>query len=693
MALAALLQHRMLVLAVILCLSVLFGLGTKRLEVNNTPEVWLPKGLPSLAEYERFVDQFGDDSMLLIFSEQVDFDSPDWPQTQAEYTAALKTQPGVARIISANDPLHPLAKHLANPEMSAVAWALKLNPELEKAERFTLLESLDALAEQHAEALPGLKMAGADFITRELDQGSKESLGKLSPLVFALLSGLLWWSTRSLKIVLAGLAAVSLTSVWALGLMGWSGQQMNLVLATIPAILAVITIAQMMHLVARFQAQPISPDSNGVNAWAQSIKETWRPCALSAITTAAGFASLGFSELLPVRNLGLFTAFGSMVSWLLVFSLAPALLSLLRAKPAPRRHAFSLSWLEKYMAWVQRWRIAIIGSALVLTLLSAWGVNRLRVESNILEFFPAQHVVPQHYHAAQDALFGLTPFELVLSGDSQVVFSNETAEALRDFVDQAIEAEPLLTQAVSAFPLDAPGNVDLPLLLNAPGIESYVQQEGGQATIRVSLLSRTSSSNACHALAQRLENALEDVFPAGVEAKLTGSATQLIAGQVLLLDTQIRSFCIALGVVTLVILLVFRSLPTLLLSLLPNLLPVALTLGFMGLFGIPLNTATVTVAGIALGLIVDDTLHLLYHYNLANKQGDAAPMLASIRIVARPIMITSVAVAVGFSAFALSPFRPTLYFGLLIAVTSLTAMVCDLLFLPALLQGKRASRD
>jgi len=122
-------------------------------------------------------------------------------------------------------------------------------------------------------------------------------------------------------------------------------------------------------------------------------------------------------------------------------------------------------------------------------------------------------------------------------------------------------------------------------------------------------------------------------------------------------------------------------------SLVPNLLPILVTLGFMGLLEIPLNTATVTVAGIALGLVVDDTIHLLHAWVEARNAG-ATIVAATERMlhhVGRPVLVTSVAVGAGFGVFAFSPFRPTLFFGLLIAVTAVTALLCDLGLLPALL--------
>ena len=150
------------------------------------------------------------------------------------------------------------------------------------------------------------------------------------------------------------------------------------------------------------------------------------------------------------------------------------------------------------------------------------------------------------------------------------------------------------------------------------------------------------------------------------------------------------TFGIALAVTALVVFAGFRSVRVAILALLPNVVPIALTLGFMGWSGIALNTATVTVAGIALGLIVDDTIHFLYRYLLARKRFEPPEAVGfALFTMGKAAIVSSGAVAIGFALFAFSPFKPTAYFGLLIAITAISASICDLVFLPALLARRR----
>ena len=290
----------------------------------------------------------------------------------------------------------------------------------------------------------------------------------------------------------------------------------------------------------------------------------------------------------------------------------------------------------------------------------------------------------------------------MIEGTPEEVLSVETLASLREVVTEIGKKEPLLSQIVSPFFVPEEEGDSLRLLDHVEPLlgqlresseipehlRAYLWSDGERALLRTTLLTTTGSSDACHAFVTRVEPLLDNEFSGALQTRVTGAATLLVHGQVLLLETQIQSFLLALVVVTLIIAGTFRSVKQVLASLLANVLPILLTLGVMGWVEIPLNTATVTVAGIALGLVVDDTIHLLHHYCSLRKQGlDQIPSMSdTLYFVGKPVFITSVSVAAGFVFFAFSPFRPTLFFGLLIALTAVAAMISDLLVLPAVMQ-------
>jgi len=699
----------------VIAVTLALGAAMTGIRFDNTPQTWLPTVGSDLDDYERFLDRFGDDAPIFVWSSGAALDDPDWRSDFVTLAEELRDVLHVSDVetpasagVGEQTPPSPLSFHLESDDGRIAAIAIHPETGLDAAARTTLVVDVETHMARFEERVGPLDLAGTDVITRDLDLGTQRSLGGLSPLVFAAMCGVFWLATRSMRAVGAMLLAVIATSVWTLALVALADRTLNLVLVVVPAILAVVTAAQATHLLSRFQGLDAGDGDAGerrnrVMWWHESIDGCWRPCLLSALTTAAGFASLAVSDIPPIRDLGTFTAIGVLLSFGITFSLVPALLvSTAHVRPRPRERWWTAERAAAYTARVRRRAPLIIGFALVVSGLCGFGLDRLALESHILRFFPEGHRIPRAYAEIEANLLGLTPFELEVEGPRAAVLSDATLDALDRYVEQALAAEPLLQQALSPF-ASAPGaegrsaagaarlralsaDADVP-----DALRRFVWASDDRLVVRTTLAARTSSSNACDALAQRLRARLDHAFPPTVETRITGGASLLIQGQVLLLNTQVHSFAVALVVVTLVIFAVFRRPSIVALSLVPNLMPIVVTLGLMGLADVHLDTATVTVAGIALGLIVDDTIHILHGYWQARRAGlsTESALADTLHHVGRPVLVTSIAVAVGFGVFAFSPFRPTRYFGALLACSALVAVACDLVVLPALLLLRR----
>ena len=514
--------------------------------------------------------------------------------------------------------------------------------------------------------------------------------------------------------VLAIALSAAAASLVALGGLGAAGRSLNLLLAVVPATLVVVATAYALHLLTRFQQLHPTEDQLSACAqrtregqaaraklWAQAMSHTFRPSLLTALTTAVGFGSLGFSRIPPVRDMGIFTALGVLASFWLTFTLLPALL--VRSPAVLPRVSGQAGWSfersAKYVGLLQqhRWAVSLLGVALMVA--AGWGVTQLEVESNVLHFFPEDHDLPASYRAIESDFFGLTSLDLWVEGDREAVLSGRTVAALQRFFSLAADEElaqggpllPVQWGGAELAPEDRAQHLRNGLLQNssgsAEGAQKYLWMSGDQLGLRATLTYRTTSSQAAFGLVERLRSHLAQAdLPEELKARISGSTPLLVRGQVLLLDTQLRSFLLALMIVTGVLWGAFRSLALVLVSLLPNVLPIAITLGAMGYAGIPLDSATVTVAGIALGLVIDDTIHLLHAYSVARRErAPHGAVVEALAQVGRPVLTTSLALSLGFGAFVATSFRPTHDFGLLIAWTGLGALVCDLVLLPAVL--------
>ncbi|MCA8924434.1 MAG: MMPL family transporter [Planctomycetes bacterium] len=652
-------------------------------------------------------------------------DAPDLrlPNAVARARArALLEDPSLAGIVVPRDLKHappppvtrhsvlrddPLSRRLVSAAHDRVGLLIVPRPGLGAEERGAMVSGIREACARDTLQLGGFHLAGPDAITDALDRGSASSFGSLFPLVALVMGLVVYGGLGSARPVLAVVAAAGFASVTTLGLLVAVGRPLNLILVVLPAILAVLTTAYALHLVSRYLDQPTGNgplDGPARRAlWVRAAKETFMPCLLTAATTAIGFGSLVTSSIPPVRDLGAFAAIGAGVCFAGTFVLVPTLLGCMPGfVPRPP----TASWWNAVRAhalrvYLGRQGVLVILAGVALGIGGTVGLMQLQVESHILNFFPPTHELPRASAAIEGSLVGLTPLELWVSAPQELLLSAEGLEGLDGLVAYA-RSERELVQSVSSALEVLPADVSpeaRAALLGAilarppPGLEHSGMLHQGLAHLRITVHAYTRSSESCDALVQDVRAALahppEGVppLPEGVRVRLTGGVPLLVRVQVLLLETQLQSFVLALVLVTFVLGVAFRSLTLVVVSLVPNLLPILVTLGFMGLLEIPLNTATVTVAGIALGLVVDDTIHLLHAY--ASRRGAGASIAQAtegmLLHVGRPVLVTSVAVGAGFGVFAFSPFRPTLFFGLLIAVTAFTALLCDLGLLPALL--------
>lgn len=687
-----------------LLLTAALFLPLRQLRFDNTPESWLPSNSPGMLALDRFRALFGDGAILVA---AIDGDSlPARPAVWQSLRRQIAAVPGVSQVIApafvdpdSDAPPAPMSAFLSSEDNRHAAFLIIPNDGMAVTEKGVLVERLEALL--NSTPLGAFHLAGTSVITHDLDTGSRDSLLTMGPVVALVLCLVLYFTTREWRALAAVLLVIVVASAWSLGLLGFFARPLNLVVVILPAILAVCAITQAMHTLSAFHHLPASLSPR--EAWPLALRQVFKPSLFCALTTAAGFLSLATSSIAPVRDLGLFTAAGVLFTFLLSFTLFPVLLAFSK-QVVPHgvegQNAWSPGRARSLSRWLTASRRPILFAAALVFGLSVYGMMRIRVDSHILEFFPASHRIPRNYHAIENHLLGLTPVDLVFSGPRDALLTDASLATYRRFLEETLRTEPLARQVVSLL-IEPTRSKQLELVMSAAelretleaedlpaGLRSFVRIDKDRITLRTTILTTTASTNDVYQLIERLRLRLAaaPVAP-GISSEITGATPLLIEGQFLLLKTQIQSFATALAIVGLAILIAFRSLRAATVILFPNLIPIAFTLGVMGWFGIPLNTATVTVAGIALGLIVDDSIHYYHHFHLARAVHPAAESnYLTLLHLARPIAITSLAVSSGFALFGLSPFLPTAYFGVLLALTAGSALVCVLLLLPALLE-------
>ena len=354
----------------------------------------------------------------------------------------------------------------------------------------------------------------------------------------------------------------------------------------------------------------------------------------------------------------------------------PLVLLALFFEPAPCR---SITIPDTLVTFMARHRLALTGIFLLLSVLAAVGISRLNTGSLILDFFKENAVVRQNYQQIENAGLGLTPFEVDLAGST---INNGDLQAV--FTDFAHD-NPVITQMLYYF---ADGTVISDSTANGarfPKLLSLSKME--KRPERATVLLKTLASEPTLALSENLELVLQQRLGPQKQPYVTGSVPLYCRGQQQLFSSLLTSFANAFFPISLVMGLALRSVHFAILAIIPNLMPVFFILALMGWLGIPLSVATVTVASIVFGIVVDDTIHFLHRLQAETRTpGTAMEHLHNTIHYAGPAMLTAALISgTGFLGFLGSPFIPLRDFGLLISVALWLAILCDMVLLPLLI--------
>ena len=649
----ALRRHRALTLLLFVGLTLVSGVAALQSRVDNSLAVWQAADDPHWQQYQQFVARYRIIDPLILYLPGLDL------LTQEEIADALQAE-------TSADRLSTLAIRSLSGQQVGLFFVVP-RADSSPAALATLLAEVEGVLQQHD--VP-YHLGGVWYLTTLLDQLSARSTQTLFPVVLAILvlgSIVLGRSWRNVVLVLlcGVLPALQITGVMAL-----CGVRLNMILLALPPCTMILGIAHAIHLVSK-QPDPDHPD--GVRLFARVAP----PSLLSGLTIMIGFFSLVFSSYLPIRQLGLWGAVAG------ALSLATSLVVLgLFFEPAPCR---AIPLPPGYVGFMARHRLRFAGLFLVLIVLSGVGLSRLQTGSLILDFFQDTAQVRHHYQEIENGGLGLTPFEIDLAGNRlangqlRAVFAEyagtnpEITQVLYTFADGTVIAE--ATEHGARFPT----------LLTLDTMD--------QRPERATVLLRTVASEPTLALAEELETLLQQRLGPQPQPYVTGSVPLYCRGQRQLFTSLLTSFASAFVPISLVMGLALRSWSFALLAIIPNILPVFFILALMGWWSIPLSVATVTVASIVFGIVVDDTIHFLHRLQTATRaSGRAVRQLEDTIHYAGPAMLTAAVISgTGFLGFLASPFIPLRHFGLLISGALWLAILCDMLLLPLLLLSWKRS--
>jgi predicted RND superfamily exporter protein len=574
--------------------------------------------------------------------------------------------------------------------------------------------SLDA----QTEPVRRVRRIGEAFVEAWLERETRTASARYLPLFGLFVVALVFFlyrSWRTLLAVLLTLAVCVLLGVAAAGLLGFSS---SIVSALVPLTLMVTATASLVYLQSRYVDCPAGSDPQAHQLFALANKFT--AVSVSIFAAAAGFAALGVSHIRPIREMGLWTATGLVATWLVCFTLFPALQRLLRT-PTGRDRSAAGSWMprlaEVLPRFSYRYRYLLVLGAAGLSAAGAVAVFgwRDRVAAMPLQVDSLDYVDPRlplhdDIRAFERQVSGLTSFALWIETPPGRVLEPGFLGALDRFA-QAVEAEPRVG-AVSGITTilrlrryaaglgerlpEDPAELrrmaaDLEqLLLLEPALREFVDVNTLGAT-RLDVLTRAGGRVRIAELGPILLRLWAEAQ--GREAALAGCRLRVVGQGLLtekiaqhLVPTLVQSFVLTAGLIFVAFLLVFRSGAARLLAMVPSLFAILVMFLLMRLLGVPLNVATILIATTVLGASENDQVHFFYHFQERRRTAGTEEALAhAIRVAGSAIFFATVVNAGGFLALALSPLPPMRQFGILSSSAFALSMLADFTALPAAL--------
>ena len=548
--------------------------------------------------------------------------------------------------------------------------------------------------------LQTLKVTGARLM--------EQDLARFMPISILLVVMVLAWAYRTKRGVLLPLGSVTIGVVWTTGVMVMAGRNINMGTLVLPPLLMSIGIAYAIHVISRYY-QELRPERSRRDVVVATMEHIRVPVGVAALTTGLGFCTLALNPIRAIADLGIFAVLGIVVIALITVSFLPAMFMILPDADGPPEHHGR--WIATLLGGVGRIAIDYRRTVLVIAAgvcgVCLWAASDIRVETNYVGFFDPNSDIRRDTDRLAEAIGGAYPLYVVIDGDGPGSMRRlENLTAIRDLqnfigeqpgVDSTLSFADFILLIQGVFDDQAKGRLpatqgaleQLFLFLNPEDTRPVMNADFSRSNILVR--SRLAGSAEVSELVANIEEYARTRLRRGIEAHATGTVVLLNRSADALAHGQISGLAQMLVVLLILMSLLFLSIRTGILALVPNAIPIILLFGAMGLTGIDLNISTSMIAVIAIGIAVDDTIHYLSALNVElRRTGNQEEALLNVgRSVGQPIVFTTIALALGFLVVCLSNFRPIRDFGFLASLTMVGALVTDLLLVPALVMSTR----
>ena len=726
-------------LALIAIVTVVATVLASRVTFQNAIDVWFVEDDPALAIYDEFGAHFAaDETIVLAFD--IDTFSESGYATIERIVDDVREAPHVHRVLSVLDfDLDPLPDVDDWETERPVDWDFRrrdaeknhlVTPTFVSADGRTA--SLLIVAKRSASSVTGKgelvsaldqivsresARSGLDFYltgTPVLDYRSlvynKYDTSSVYPFVIPLIFAVCWLVFGSVSLALIPLLVVGAAAAWAFAFMALLGWNANLLTSTLLPFLLAVGVADSIHVLVDYERRR---RQNSLDAAGTAARHLWKPCLFTSLTTAAGLLALLVSSLKPVREFGVIAAVGVLAAFALSMTLVPALLQLATSHIRVPKTSISdrintrfdgfVSHLASPPRFVTR---LVVPVGFVVGLLSIWSATGLEVGVDPTSWFKKDDPFRMATEYVDERLGGAGGVEFLVRSPGEGLRDIKTLRRIDEF-ERWMEISTLATVCVSGVDMikeatrggseEGYRTARLPQttmlfesILNVLDARGELKQwiapdfEFARISCRTPLSRASDLGRELDLINKEIATRFGDV---SLRIEATGYGVLMVQMERHLVRSQIQSVAIAFVVVFLMLAAMIKSARVAFLAMLPNLLPVAVGLGLMPLLGISLNPGSVMVAAVALGIVVDDTTHLLVamRRKLASTADLPTALQSAITEIGAQLSLTSLVLIGSMMILTFGSFAPSAHFGMITMSVVFVALFADLAILPRML--------
>lgn len=559
-----------------------------------------------------------------------------------------------------------------------------------------------------------VRISGMPYIRTLNSQNIVDEIGKFILAALLVTSFIFFLFFRSFRATFISLIVVCIGVMWTLGIIGLLNYEITVLTALIPPLIIVIGIPNCIFLINKYQHE-VKLHGNKVKSLQRVITKIGNATLMTNVTTASGFATFILTESKLLKEFGVVASLSILAIFILCILIIPIIYTFL---PFPKdRHLEHLNkrWIGGFVNWMERMvkqqRIAIYITSVVLLTLSIIGIYQIKISGSLIEDMPQESDFVNDIRFFEKEFNGIMPLEFMIDTKRKKgVMKLSTLKRMDELEDLIIEI-PELSKPISVVSLvkyskqayynGNPKFYQLPTAQENSFILSYAKNSSSNVDLlknfvdstgqyaRITTFMKDIGTDKMERIEENIQTKIDKVFPKDrYDVTMTGKALVFQKGTKYLVKNLAISLSLAILLIALFMAYMFRSGRMIIVSLIPNLLPLLVTAGLMGYLGVPIKPSTILVFSIAFGISVDDTIHFLAKYRQelqANHWKIKVSVYGALRETGVSMFYTSIVLFFGFSVFTISSFGGTVALGALVSATLLFAMLSNLLLLPSLL--------